>query len=144
MARIRVPPERDRRNSKNIVGAGKIPRPELAMNETSRGPKGSGSSRITRGPIRSAGHHQHGSGGNSLDTYRERRRFLNQFVRVVEGHWRGYHLETFPKVGKVVFNEDRTQATVHFRLGWRGGRAVVERTQGSWRFKEYGGLTWIE
>jgi hypothetical protein len=74
---------------------------------------------------------------------RKRQRFLNLFVRIIHGHWSGWHLESHPYVYSVNFNRDYSEAIVDFRIIYEGGEARYKKEQGKWTLIE-SGLTWME
>lgn len=74
---------------------------------------------------------------------RRRQRFLNQFVRILHGHWGGWHLESHPYVFSINFNNDYSQAMVDFRIVYQGGEAIYKKKRGEWKLIT-SELTWIE
>jgi hypothetical protein len=69
---------------------------------------------------------------------------LRSFIPILHGHWGGYwHLETHPHVSVIIFNKTLTKAQIHFRVGYQGGEAILEKTGNEWTIKE-SKATWIE
>lgn len=72
-----------------------------------------------------------------------RLQFLNSKLKIVPGHWGGWHFITHPEVSSMMFEENLQKATVFFRIRYEGGEAVFERTNAGWRMIS-STLTWIE
>lgn len=78
------------------------------------------------------------------DTLTNRRlEFLNQELKILRGHWEGWHFETHPVVERIVFNRDLSKAIAQYRIKYTGGRAFLERTAEGWELT-HAGLRWIE
>lgn len=74
----------------------------------------------------------------------KRAAWLRSHMDVLVGHWGGHwHLETFPRIGRIDVQRDLKRAVVHFRFGYQGGRAFFERKDGAWSL-ESEALEWIE
>lgn len=74
----------------------------------------------------------------------KRSNFLNQKLKIIYGHWGGYwHIETHPQVLRIDFNENKTIAKVHYRLGYEGGAALYKKQDSKWKMQEFQ-LIWIE
>ncbi len=74
---------------------------------------------------------------------KKRMEFLSQYVRLYHGHWGGWHVLTHPHVYSIVFDNERTTASVNFRIVYQGGTAKYEKQNGKWVL-DSSGLTWIE
>lgn len=72
-----------------------------------------------------------------------RLKFLNQFFRILRGHWTGWHVETHPYVSSINFTSDYQEAIVDFRIGYEGGDARYTKRNGTWELLE-SGLFWME
>jgi hypothetical protein len=69
---------------------------------------------------------------------------IGRFFQITPGHWGGWHLETYPILHEIVFeDEERDSATVHFRVRYEGGEAKVKRSGDGYELGEIK-LTWIE
>jgi hypothetical protein len=69
--------------------------------------------------------------------------FLNQKLRIMSGHWFGWHFLTHPEVEYINFSPAFNSATVYFRIIYEGGEAKFKRETDEWEFIE-SYLTWIE
>lgn len=68
------------------------------------------------------------------ETY-NRYRFICPTLPIVQGHWGGYwHLETFPIIYSIRFNENFQQAIVSFRssIGETVGNYIINKKNGHW------------
>jgi len=74
---------------------------------------------------------------------RKRLEFLGQYVKILHGHWSGWHLCTHPAVGGIRLDADRTRASVGYRVRYKGGSADLQKKQGRWKIEE-ARITWIE
>lgn len=63
---------------------------------------------------------------------RKRLEFIKPYVRILHGHWFGWHVCTHPMVGRVAFNADRTRATMGVVRRYQGGFAELKKKQGRW------------
>ncbi len=72
-----------------------------------------------------------------------RLQFLNSKLKIVPGHWGGWHYITHPEVSSVIFEKNLQKATVYFRIRYQGGEAIFERTSSGWQMIS-STLTWIE
>jgi hypothetical protein len=72
------------------------------------------------------------------------REFTNDFIKLVPGHWGGWHICTYPTLNGIVFRDaGRTGATAKYRVKYRGGEAAMVKSDGQWRIKETQ-FTWME
>jgi hypothetical protein len=70
--------------------------------------------------------------------------FLAGDIRVQHGHWGDYwHIASFPEVSGMLFDEPLARAQAHYRIGYQGGSAYLERAADHWTIVS-AGLTWIE
>lgn len=69
--------------------------------------------------------------------------FLNRELKILRGHWEGWHFETHPLVERIVFNRDLSKAIAEYRIKYTGGRVYLDRTADGWELVS-AGLTWIE
>ncbi|HEX2788177.1 MAG TPA: hypothetical protein VHP32_09745 [Ignavibacteria bacterium] len=79
----------------------------------------------------------------SVEESAERKKFLENFVKIFYGHWGGYwQLDTYP-VGSIIFDKNMEYAKIDFRMIYQGGHAFLRNNNGKWEliFSE---LTWIE
>jgi len=75
----------------------------------------------------------------------KRLEFLKPLVKILRGHWTGWHLETHPEVERMAFSQKGTRVAVHYRFGYGGGEAIFVKTGSRWvRTKEAGLTFWIE
>jgi hypothetical protein len=72
-----------------------------------------------------------------------RLQFLNSRLKIVPGHWIGWHFVTHPEVRSIMFEENLQKATLFFRIRYEGGEAIFERTDSGWQMIS-SDLTWIE
>ncbi len=72
----------------------------------------------------------------------KRQGFLNQYLKIYNGHWGGWKLVTDPTVTKINFNKNYDRAVVYFSLVYEGGEAIYEKKNGKWVFIK-SQLTWI-
>ncbi len=77
------------------------------------------------------------------DDIQERYEFLNKHLRIMPGHWFGWHYLTHPAVDTIYLNSDLDSASVHFRIVFEGGEANYKRNGDRWDLVE-SYLTWIE
>ncbi len=69
--------------------------------------------------------------------------FLNQKLKIIHGHWFGWHFTTHPEVESISFTSNLDSATVYFRIIFEGGQAKFKHDVSGWQFIE-SYLTWIE
>ena len=69
--------------------------------------------------------------------------FLNRELKILRGHWEGWHFETHPLIERIVFNRDLSKAIAEYRIKYTGGRAYLDRTADGWELVS-AGLRWIE
>jgi hypothetical protein len=70
--------------------------------------------------------------------------FLNQFVKIIPGHWGGYyHIESFPVIGSIRMNLEMTEAEVFFTNVYAFYSATLEKVEGNWKLKS-SGLMFVE
>lgn len=69
--------------------------------------------------------------------------FINTKIRVVPGHWFGWHFLTHPEVSMIYMNTEMDSAKVNFRIIYEGGEAVLQKSGNQWNMIE-SKLTWIE
>jgi TolA-binding protein len=63
--------------------------------------------------------------------------FWKQFFPAMPGHWGGWELEAFPRIGAIEFLDDaRTRAAVPVTIGYSGATIVLEKRQGVWQTVE--------
>lgn len=79
----------------------------------------------------------------SIAEKEKRLEFLNTMTRVVPGHWGKWHFCTHPQVYNIRFSSDLSQATVFFRIIYRGGEAFFQKEGDTWEMINLR-LTWIE
>ena len=77
------------------------------------------------------------------DDINNRFEFLNSKLKIIPGHWFGWHFITHPEVEIIYFNESLDSAIVHFRIVYEGGEARFAKTNDDWKMYE-SKLTWIE
>ncbi|NDV94460.1 hypothetical protein D0T84_05930 [Dysgonomonas sp. 521] len=74
----------------------------------------------------------------------KRKAFLEDEVKIWDGHWGGYwQLLSYPQAYSVVFDKDMEYAKVYFRLVYQGGEAYLKKENGNWTVLS-SRLTWIE
>ncbi len=75
---------------------------------------------------------------------KKRQLFLEQNIKVWEGHWGAYwQLLTYPEVNSIIFDKEMEYAKVFFRIVYEGGEALLKKENGKWRLIS-SKLTWIE
>jgi len=75
---------------------------------------------------------------------KERRRFLEDKIKIEYGHWGGYwHLNSFPEINIIIFNKDMKSALIYFRYGYRGGESYLIKKNANWKIVD-SKFTWIE
>jgi hypothetical protein len=63
--------------------------------------------------------------------------FWKQFFPVIPGHWGGWELQAFPRIGSITFlDEARTKAAVPVTIGYSGATVVLEKRDGTWHMVE--------
>ena len=63
--------------------------------------------------------------------------FWKQFFPAMPGHWGGWELEAFPRIGAIEFLDNaRTRAAVPVTIGYSGATIVLEKRQGVWETVE--------
>jgi len=77
------------------------------------------------------------------DQIHDRINFLNQKLKIIPGHWFGWHYLTHPEVSIIYLNSTLDSATIHFRIIYEGGEANIVRRADKWEMTD-ARLTWIE
>lgn len=80
---------------------------------------------------------------NHGDDIQNRFEFINEKIKIVSGHWRGWHFITHPEVMIIWLNDTLDSATVDFRVIYEGGEAKYAKVNDEWKMYE-SHLTWIE
>lgn len=69
---------------------------------------------------------------------------IRSYIPILHGHWGGYWiLETHPDVSIMIFNKSLTKVQIHYRVGYQGGEAILEKSGKDWTIKS-SRATWIE
>ena len=64
---------------------------------------------------------------------KKRQLFLEQNIKVWEGHWGAYwQLLTYPEVNSIIFDKEMEYAKVFFRIVYEGGEALLKKENGKW------------
>ena len=72
----------------------------------------------------------------SLD--RKKKSFIDDYVRIVSGHWGGWHLCSFPEVYSITFDEEMKYIVIDYRDSWGTGGGVRFKKEGdTWIFLDY-------
>lgn len=75
----------------------------------------------------------------------KRLKFLSPQVKILRGHWGGWHLETHPEVDRMVFSEKGGRVAVHYRFGYGGSTSTFRKSGSGWvPVKGTGAGFWIE
>jgi len=70
--------------------------------------------------------------------------WINTKVKIFQGHWGGYwQMTTYPRVNKILMDEERVTALINFRMVYEGGEALYKKIDNKWTLIE-SKLTWIE
>lgn len=70
--------------------------------------------------------------------------FLRPQIPILRGHWGWYwHLATHPEISLILLDTDKTVAKIHFRVGFQGGEATLEKNNNTWIITE-SRETWTE
>ena len=80
---------------------------------------------------------------NGDDEAIERYHFLKSEIRIIPGHWGGWHIVTHPEVNFIKLEPGLDSATVFYRTYYEGGNAAFKLENNNWIMKN-AGLTWIE
>ena len=72
-----------------------------------------------------------------------RMQFLNSKIKVVPGHWFGWHFITHPEISQIEFREGLQKALVYFRIRYEGAEADFEKINNQWIMTN-SRITWIE
>lgn len=82
---------------------------------------------------------------SSSDEHYRRLDYLNRVLTILPGHWgKGWHFETHPYVFSIQFNPTLSRAVLHFRVGYGGGEALLERSEENWVVVETRDDQWAE
>jgi hypothetical protein len=73
----------------------------------------------------------------------KRKEYLRNCVKILHGHWFGWHLLTHPDISSIDFNQDLTEAEVHFRVRYQGGLAEYKKIDEKWKLVD-SLIIWIE
>ena len=69
----------------------------------------------------------------SLDRTKES--FLDNYVRIVSGHWGGWHLCSFPIIYVIIFDKDMKYVEINYRDSWcTGGKVIFKKEGDTWMF----------
>jgi hypothetical protein len=66
----------------------------------------------------------------------QRWEFLNKVVRILPGHWGGFHVATHPFVSEIDFNESGDRASLHFQVDCYFGEADFAVADGQWKMQK--------
>ncbi len=80
---------------------------------------------------------------NHGDDIQNRFEFINEKIKIVSGHWFGWHFISHPEVSIVEINKSLDSASVQFRIIYEGGEAKFAKVADEWVMYE-SMLTWIE
>ena len=72
--------------------------------------------------------------GDDEGPFSRRLKYLNQLLYIIRGHWgTGWHFATHPEISSIVLNRDLKTAIIHYREGYGGGSALMQREEQGWR-----------
>ena len=63
-----------------------------------------------------------------------RLKFLNQIIRILPAHWRGFHINTPPELVNILMNKNLSIARVFYRGIGEGSSLYFHKTDGIWSF----------
>ncbi|MFB0516240.1 MAG: hypothetical protein ACETWG_06515 [Candidatus Neomarinimicrobiota bacterium] len=72
----------------------------------------------------------------------ERVDFLNRYIRIIPGHWFGWHVETHPLASFILIDYALEHAKVYYQIVYQGGFAYLTKQNGHWTIA-HAQLTWI-
>jgi hypothetical protein len=81
---------------------------------------------------------------STKDEKENRKKFIENYVKIYEGHWGGYwQLTTYPEAYSIIFDNKMNYAKIYYRMIYQGGEAILKNENGKWKLIE-SKLTWIE
>jgi len=70
--------------------------------------------------------------------------WISSEIKIFYGHWGGYwQLTTYPRVNRIIFDEERKTALIFFRMIYEGGEALYKKIDNQWTLID-SKITWIE